>query len=57
METTTKMNNSLYTFISRVKELIILLYNYALYLLANVIPKDKKLWVFGAWYGDKYADK
>ena len=56
METTTKMNNSLYTFISRVKELIILLYNYALYLLANVIPKDKKLWVFGAWYGDKYAD-
>lgn len=27
-----------------------------LYLLSFVIPKDKNLWVFGAWFGEKYAD-
>lgn len=27
-----------------------------IYLLANLIPKRKNTWVFGAWYGNKYSD-
>jgi len=26
------------------------------YLISNMVPKDKNLWVFGAWFGEKYAD-
>ncbi len=26
------------------------------YLIANIIPKNKTVWVFGAWYGQKYND-
>lgn len=27
-----------------------------LYLLAKATPKSKSVWVFGAWFGDKYSD-
>jgi len=27
-----------------------------LYLFSLVVPKDKRIWVFGAWNGDKYGD-
>lgn len=27
-----------------------------LYLVSCIIPKDKNLWVFGAWFGKRYAD-
>ena len=27
-----------------------------LYLTATVIPKNKKLWLFGAWNGQKFSD-
>lgn len=27
-----------------------------LYWLSHIIPKDKNLWVFGAWFGERYAD-
>jgi len=26
------------------------------YLISHLVPKDKNLWVFGAWFGEKYAD-
>jgi len=26
------------------------------YLLSHLVPKDKNLWIFGAWFGEKYAD-
>ena len=26
------------------------------YLVSHLVPKDKELWVFGAWFGEKYAD-
>lgn len=27
-----------------------------LYMFTQLFPKNKNLWVFGAWFGDKYAD-
>lgn len=30
--------------------------NLIFYWLACVIPKNKNIWIFGAWFGDKYAD-
>jgi CDP-glycerol glycerophosphotransferase (TagB/SpsB family) len=30
--------------------------NVPLFWLAKIFPKDKNTWVFGAWFGDKYAD-
>jgi len=27
-----------------------------IYLTSSIIPKNKNLWVFGAWFGEKYAD-
>ena len=27
-----------------------------IYLISYLVPKDKNLWVFGAWFGDKYSD-
>jgi len=26
------------------------------YLISHLVPKDKNLWIFGAWFGEKYAD-
>jgi len=33
-----------------------IIYKGIIYLLANVIPKDRSVWVFGAWFGEKYSD-
>lgn len=30
--------------------------NLFFYMLSQLIPKQKKLWIFGAWYGHKYSD-
>jgi len=27
-----------------------------IYWLSYLVPKDKNLWIFGAWFGEKYAD-
>ncbi len=27
-----------------------------LYWLSYIIPKDEKLWIFGSWFGERYAD-
>ncbi|MEH6625337.1 MAG: CDP-glycerol glycerophosphotransferase family protein [Motiliproteus sp.] len=39
-----------------IKKLISLTINYLIYLISNLIPKSKNIWVFGAWYGEKYSD-
>jgi len=26
------------------------------YLISHLVPKDKNLWIFGTWFGEKYAD-
>lgn len=40
----------------KVKKIYYLFINLMLYFLAQLIPKDKNLWVFGSWYGHKYSD-
>ena len=38
------------------KKLIIYTLNIPLYLISKFIPKDKNIWIFGAWFGNKYTD-
>ncbi len=33
-----------------------LIINLFFYMLANAIPKSKNLWIFSAWFGQKYSD-
>jgi len=35
---------------------IVELINVPIWLLAKLVPKSKYLWVFGAWFGDRYSD-
>jgi len=37
-------------------KLIIFILNIPIYWLSVLLPKKKNLWVFGAWFGKKYAD-
>jgi CDP-glycerol glycerophosphotransferase (TagB/SpsB family) len=41
---------------TKIKLIITLLINIMFYGLGNIIPKNKKIWVFGAWFGQKYND-
>jgi len=41
---------------SKIKKLFISILNLPLYLIANLTPKDENIWLFGAWFGEKYAD-
>jgi len=41
---------------NKIKILLILAIKRVCYTLANVIPKNNKIWIFGAWYGHKYSD-
>ena len=29
---------------------------YPIYLLGKIIPKSENMWIFGAWYGNRYSD-
>ena len=29
---------------------------YPIYLLGKIIPKSENIWIFGAWYGNRYSD-
>lgn len=40
----------------KVKRLFLYLLNLPLYWLTRLVPKDENIWIFGAWFGDKYAD-
>ena len=44
------------SFGEKLKKLLTYTIMLPLYWLSLVIPKDKNLWVFGAWFGEKYAD-
>ncbi len=35
---------------------IIYIFNTIMYFISYIIPKDQKLWIFGAWYGQQYSD-
>ena len=39
-----------------IKAVLLLLIKLMLYCFANIVPKKKNLWVFGAWFGQKYSD-
>lgn len=41
---------------NKLKKLIIYILNIPLYWISCCIPKNKNLWIFGAWFGEKYAD-
>jgi len=41
---------------NNIKKITYLFLNIFLFGLANIIPKSKKIWVFGAWFGQKYSD-
>jgi len=41
---------------NKIKTLLIYLLNLPLYWISKLIPKDKNIWVFGAWFGERYAD-
>lgn len=40
----------------KIKRLILYILNIPLYWIAKFVPKDNRVWIFGAWFGDKYAD-
>ncbi len=40
----------------KIKQFFIFLINLPLYYIAYFIPQNKDVWVFGAWFGRKYAD-
>ena len=40
----------------KIKKLLVYTFNIPLYLIAKIIPKDKNIWIFGAWFGEKYGD-
>jgi CDP-glycerol glycerophosphotransferase (TagB/SpsB family) len=38
------------------KKLLIYILNLPLYYLSLIVPKNRNIWVFGSWFGEKYAD-
>lgn len=40
----------------KLKKLFVYNVNLLLYWISKFIPKDEKIWIFGAWFGDKYGD-
>ena len=35
---------------------LIYIINCPLYYISYFLPKNKNIWVFGSWFGEKYAD-
>jgi CDP-glycerol glycerophosphotransferase (TagB/SpsB family) len=42
--------------VHQIKLILNLVSNIFLYGIANIIPKNNNIWVFGAWFGQKYSD-
>jgi len=42
--------------VKKLKEIIIFVLNLPIYWISFFVPKNKYLWVFGAWNGDKFSD-
>jgi len=40
----------------KMRTLIIYILNIPLYLISKIVPKNEDIWVFGSWFGEKYAD-
>jgi CDP-glycerol glycerophosphotransferase (TagB/SpsB family) len=40
----------------KIKKLLLYIFNLMLYWISKLISKDEKLWIFGSWFGKKYAD-
>ena len=42
--------------IKQVKILILGILCYPLFIIGKIIPKSDNIWIFGAWYGNRYSD-
>lgn len=42
--------------LGKLKKFVIYLIGDFIYLLSYLVPKNERLWVFGAWFGQKYCD-
>jgi len=42
--------------LKKAKRLFLYLLNLPLYWITRLVPKDENIWIFGAWFGEKYAD-
>jgi len=42
--------------VNKIKTLILCILNLPLYWISCIVNKNKKLWIFGAWGGEKYCD-
>ena len=42
--------------IKKVKKLIFGILCYPLFIIGKIIPKSDNIWIFGAWYGNRYSD-
>jgi len=40
---------------NKLKNLLLYILNIPLYLLSRLVSKDEKIWIFGAWFGEKNA--
>jgi len=50
------MNCSIAQFLQKMSKIPLFCWGDLVYLVSHLVPKDKSLWVFGAWFGKKYAD-
>lgn len=41
---------------NKLSKLLGLVFRFIIYVFASILPKKNKLWVFGAWFGQKYSD-
>ena len=42
--------------LQKIKTLFLYIFNLILWLIAKIVPKDENIWIFGAWFAEKYAD-
>jgi len=45
-----------FSILKKIKKYLVLSIHNLIFLLSFIIPRDKSLWVFGAWFGQKYCD-
>lgn len=44
------------TYLRKMKSCLLIILSLPLHLLSCFVPRDKNLWIFGAWFGRRYAD-
>ena len=40
----------------RIYRYLVYIINLPLYYISYLLPKNKNVWIFGSWFGEKYAD-